>query len=183
MRLKFRKSSDSNKTARFLFPLNSNVASAFAKFKVRLIGQDGSVTLKSLSTSNGFTLVDGASVDTKTLGIHTLRVKYAADDVLGGVIEIPIVYFVVLEADASLFEYEIADTQTVELGGETFAGKVRIVSCKASSAETIVLPSIWTAANGDKYIVSEIGKTIRLRVYSKTSKTSKPCISERISTR
>lgn len=139
-------------------PLNSNVASAFAKFKVRLIGQDGSVTLKSLSTSNGFTLVDGASVDTKTLGIHTLRVKYAADDVLGGVIEIPIVYFVVLEADASLFEYEIADTQTVELGGETFAGKVRIVSCKASSAETIVLPSIWTAANGDKYIVSEIGK-------------------------
>lgn len=139
-------------------PLNSNATTAFAQFKVRLIGQDGNVTLKSLSTSNGFTLVDGASVDTKTLGIHTLRVKYAADDVLGGVIEIPIVYFVVLEADASLFEYEIADTQTVELDGETFAGKVRIVSCKASSAETIVLPSIWTAANGEKYIVSEIGK-------------------------
>lgn len=141
-------------------PLNSNASSAFAKFKVRLIGQDGSVTLKSLSTSNGFTLVDGASVDTKTLGIHTLRVKYAADDVLGGVIEIPIVYFVVLEADASLFEYDYVDQQEITLDETTYAGKVKITGCKASNAETIVLPTTWTDTDGNVYLVSEIGENV-----------------------
>ena len=141
-------------------PLNSNASTAFAKFKVRLIGQDGSVTLKSLSTSNGFTLVDGASVDTKTLGIHTLRVKYAADDVLGGVIEIPIVYFVVLEADASLFEYDYVDQQEITLDETTYAGKVRITGCNASNAETIVLPTTWTDTDGNVYLVSEIGENV-----------------------
>lgn len=139
-------------------PLNSNATTAFAQFKVRLIGQDGNVTLKSLSTANGFSLVDGAAVDTKTLGIHTLRVEYAANDVVGGIKGINIVYFVVLESDASLFEYEYASQQEIEVGGEIYAGTARIKSCKASSAETIVLPTTWTDANGDKYIVTELSK-------------------------
>ena len=133
--------------------LNTNVSDALTEFKVRLIGQDGSVIVRTISANAGFRF---DNPNTSTLGIKSLRVSYSADNVLSGTQSVTLVYSVVLEADASLFEYGYVDQQEVKVGETTYAGKASITGCKAQNAETIVLPTTWTDTDGSVYIVTEI---------------------------
>lgn len=133
--------------------LNTNVADALKDFKVRLIGQDGSVIVRTLSAKAGFQFVNP---DTSTLGIKSMEVRYSGENVLSGSQSVALVYSVVLEADASLFEYGYVDQQEVKVGETTYAGKASITGCKAQNAETIVLPTTWTDSDGSVYIVTEI---------------------------
>ncbi len=134
--------------------LNANTNTALSEFKVLLVGQDGSEKEATLA-SIGLSPI--GSIDTKTLGIKTIRAKYASDNVVGGIKEFEMVYLVVLEADANLFEYEYVDQKEVKIGDKTYAGKVKITKCNKTSAETIVIPATWTNSNGEEYLVSEIG--------------------------
>ena len=133
--------------------LNTNVSDALTEFKVRLIGQDGSVIVRTISANAGFRF---DNPNTSTLGIKSLRVSYSADNVLSGTQSVTLVYSVVLEADASLFEYGYVDQKEVTVGETTYAGKASITGCKAQNAETIVLPTTWTDTDGSEYIVTEI---------------------------
>ncbi len=133
--------------------LNTNVSDALTEFKVRLIGQDGSVIVRTISANAGFRF---DNPNTSTLGIKSLRVSYSADNVLSGTQSVTLVYSVVLEADASLFEYGYVDQQEIKVGETTYAGKASITGCKAQNAETIVLPTTWTDSDGSVYIVTEI---------------------------
>ncbi len=146
-------------TSAVSIPLNGT-AKNMNKFMVELVGQDGNRVSMSLSTSN-FTVVavDGKSVttvNTTTLGMHTISIKYAAGDAEKALLK-TLVYFVVLEADSSMFTYEIIDEREVTIDSVKYAGTARITSCNAKSADTIVLPTAYTV-NGNTYAVTEIGK-------------------------
>lgn len=133
-------------------PLNGNAADALADFKVRLIGQDGSVSVRSINSGVGFTY---GSIDTSVLGFHQLTVNYASDNVEGYMKTITLAYSVVLEADASLFEYSVVNQKEIEVGGVQYAGQASVTRCSATNAETIVLPTTWTH-DGNVYIVTDI---------------------------
>ena len=133
--------------------LNTNVSDALDRFNVRLIGQDGSVIARTISANAGFQFVNP---DTSTLGIKSLEVRYSGDNVLSGMQSVTLVYSVVLEADASLFEYDYVDQKEIKIGETTYAGKASITGCTAQNAETIVLPTTWTDTDGSVYIVTEI---------------------------
>ena len=80
--------------------------------------------------------------------MHTLKIAYNRTDAANELTQ-TITYSVVLEADSSLFTYEVID----------YAAKTaRITGCLASakSMETIVLPSTYTE-NGVVYAVTDIG--------------------------
>lgn len=133
-------------------PINGTPVNYFNRFHVNMIGQDGSVTQKPLATAQGFEVVrvDGvekAPINTATLGLHTLDIKYSRTDAANELTQ-TITYSVVLEADANLFQYETDDISMT----------ARIVGCKASakSMETIVLPTTYTK-NGVVYTVTQIG--------------------------
>ena len=136
-------------------PINGEPTNYFRSFHVNMIGQDGSITQKALSTAEsvGFEVleVDGVKttkVDTSTLGLHTLKIAYKRTDAVSELTQ-TITYSVVLEADASLFTYEVVDEA---------AKTARITGCvaKAKGMETIVLPTTYTE-NGVVYNVTEIG--------------------------
>ena len=133
--------------------LNTNVSDALDRFNVRLIGQDGSVIARTISANAGFQF---GNPDTSTLGIKSLEVRYSGDNVLSGMQSVTLVYSVVLEADASLFEYGYVDQKEIKIGETTYAGKASITGCTAQNAETIVLPTTWTDTDGSVYIVTEI---------------------------
>ncbi len=133
--------------------LNTNVSDALDSFNVCLIGQDGSVIARTISANAGFQF---ANPDTSTLGIKSLEVRYSGDNVLSGMQSVTLVYSVVLEADASLFEYGYVDQKEIKIGETTYAGKASITGCRAQNAETIVLPTTWTDTDGSVYIVTEI---------------------------
>lgn len=133
-------------------PLNGNVANVLNDFKVRFIGQDGSVTVRSINSGVGFSY---GSIDTSVLGFHQITVRYSSDDVEGYVKEFPLAYSVVLEADASLFEYVIVNQTETSVGDVTYAGEAAITRCSATSAETIVLPTTCTI-DGKTYLVTDI---------------------------
>lgn len=133
-------------------PINGDPVNYFKYFNVNMVGQDGSNTLKSLNTTQDFEVVevDGvktSKIDTATLGLHTLKITYSRTDAANDLTQI-ITYSVVLEADASLFQYETDDISMT----------ARIVGCLASakSMETIVLPATYTK-NGVVYTVTQIG--------------------------
>lgn len=134
-------------------PINGEPLNYFRNFNVNMVGQDGSISQKPLSTLQGFEVieVDGvktSKVNTATLGLHTLKIAYNRTDAANELTQ-TITYSVVLEADASLFTYEVID----------YAAKTaRITGCLASakSMETIVLPSTYTE-NGVVYAVTDIG--------------------------
>lgn len=125
-------------------PLNSNTSS-INSFYAELVGEDGERERVSLSSANGFTVVEG-TLDTTTLGIHTIGVQYLStkvDKALTG----SIVYSVVLEANEKLFTYEVISESALT---------ARIVACSARSANTIVIPATCTI--GEKqYTVTTIG--------------------------
>lgn len=133
--------------------LNTDVSDALDSFNVRLIGQDGSVIARTISANAGFQF---ANPDTSTLGIKSLEVRYSGDNVLSGMQSVTLVYSVVLEADASLFEYGYVDQKEIKIGETTYAGKASITGCRPQNAETIVLPTTWTDTDGSVYIVTEI---------------------------
>ncbi len=133
-------------------PINGDPVNYFKYFNVNMVGQDGSNTQKSLNTTQDFEVVevDGvktSKIDTATLGLHTLKITYSRTDAANDLTQI-ITYSVVLEADASLFQYETDDISMT----------ARIVGCIASakSMETIVLPATYTK-NGVVYTVTDIG--------------------------
>lgn len=124
-------------------PLNSNASEAMSRFYAELIGEDGERELVALTSNNGFSVING-SIDTTKLGMHTLDVRYLTqkvDSALTGTL----VYSVVLEADESLFSYEIMSEDTA-----------RIISCSAKSADTIVIPETCTIGD-NTYKVTRIG--------------------------
>ncbi len=133
--------------------LNTNVSDALRQFNVRLIGQDGKEVVKNISSTTGVTFVDP---DTSTLGIKNIEVHYAGDNVLSGRQTTTLVYAVVLEADASLFEYGYVGQEEITVDGTTYAGKASITGCTATHKETIVLPTTWTDSDGSVYLVTEI---------------------------
>lgn len=133
--------------------LNTNVSDALDSFNVCLIGQDGSVIARTISANAGFKF---DNPDTSTLGIKSLEVRYSGDNVLSGMQSVTLVYSVVLEADASLFEYGYVNQKEIKIGETTYAGKASITGCRAQNAETIVLPTTWTDTDGSVYIVTEI---------------------------
>ena len=134
-------------------PINGTPVNYFRNFHVNMIGQDGSITQMPLATAQGFEVlrVDGVEtsvINTATLGLHTLDIKYSRTDAANELTQ-TITYSVVLEADANLFTYEVVD----------YAAKTaRITGCIAStrSMETIVLPTTYTE-NGVVYTVTDIG--------------------------
>ncbi len=133
--------------------LNTNASDALKNFKVRLIGQDGSETVKTLSANSNFQF---GNPNTSSLGIKSLTVTYSADNVLSGTQSATLVYSVVLEADASLFEYDYVEQKEVTVDETTYAGTASIKSCTATNAQTIVLPTTWTDSDGSVYIVTNI---------------------------
>ncbi len=145
---------DIEQTSAISVPLNGNATSHFAKYTMDLIGQDGSHTPTVINLSNfEIVSVDGVpamEVDTTTLGIHTMKVKYANVNAIG-VIEKDLVYTVILDADASLFNYEVVNER---------ASTARIVSCSSAArlVDTIVLPT-RCIINGKEYVIVELGKS------------------------
>ncbi len=145
---------DLEQTEAISVPLNGNASNHFAKYTMDLIGQDGSSTPTVINLSNfEIVSVDGIpalEVDTTTLGIHTMKVKYANVNAIG-VIEKDIVYTVILDADSSLFNYEVVNER---------AGTARIVSCSSAARliDTIVLPT-RCIIDGKEYVIVELGKS------------------------
>lgn len=131
-------------------PLNGNPTTYFANFTVNLIGQDGIKVEKVLRTSNfDIIAVDGISttvVNTAKLGMHTLHIRYSKADAVEPIVQ-TIVYSVILEADANIFDYEIIDEREMT---------ARIVKCSAKTADTIVLPATATI-NGEVYKITQVG--------------------------
>ncbi len=137
-------------TSAVSIPLNGNPTTYFANFTVNLIGQDGIKVEKVLRTSNfDIIAVDGISttvVNTAKLGMHTLHIRYSKADAVEPIVQ-TIVYSVILEADANIFDYEIIDEREMT---------ARIVKCSAKTADTIVLPSTATI-NGEVYKITQVG--------------------------
>ncbi|GEM_PF-866041 len=131
-------------------PINGSPVTYFRRFTVNMIGEDGIAIEKTLSTQEfKVAQVDGvanASINTSTLGLHTITIKYIKKDAIGE-LQQDIIYSVVLEADANLFTYDIVDYE---------AKTARIVSCSARNAETVVLPTTYTK-DGVVYTVTDIG--------------------------
>lgn len=143
---------DIEQTNAISVPLNGNTSQYFGKNNVDLVGQDGLHKPIALNLNNFKVLkVDGQPAErarTNELGMHTLTILYSGADALQE-IEKTIVYSVVLDADASLFTYEIVNERNKT---------ARITGCRSSAtyADTIVLPSTCTIDN-QTYTVAEIG--------------------------
>lgn len=133
-------------------PLNGNATTHFANFTINLVGQDGLKTEKELRTSNFDIIeVDGVLtnvVNTTKLGMHTLKIRYSKSDAAEPIVQ-TIVYSVILDADASIFEYDVVDEMAMT---------AKIVKCHAVTADTIVIPATVTIG-GKTYTVTQIGET------------------------
>lgn len=144
---------DIDQTVAISIPLNGSASSYFAKYAVDLVGQDGMRSSVALNINNFSVLaVDGvpsSSVNTTTLGVHTLTVLYTKGDAAEP-IQKDIVYTVILDADISLFKYEVINEKYMT---------ARIVECYsvAKNADTIVLPSTCVI-DGKTYTVTEVGE-------------------------
>lgn len=144
---------DIEQTTAISLPLNGSATAYFAKYAVDLVGQDGLRNSVALNINNFTVLaVDGApttSAITTTLGVHTLTVLYTKGDAAEP-IQKDIVYTVILDADNSLFKYEVINERAMT---------ARIVECYsvAKNADTIVLPSTCVI-DGKTYTVTEIGE-------------------------
>lgn len=133
-------------------PLNADSVKYFSTFMVELVGQDG-ISKPVILSSTNFRLVkvDGVPtqvVNNTVLGRHTMTVQYAKDDA-DGVLEKEIIYTIVLDADASMFQYEIVNERTK-------TAKIVSANLTVRNADTIVLPETCEI-NGVQYTVVEIG--------------------------
>lgn len=141
-----------NNKARFPSRSTATQAKYFGNFTVNLVGQDGIKVERELRTANfDIIQVDGVSttvVNTTKLGMHTLTIRYSKADAAEPLLQ-TIVYSVILEADADIFGYEIVDERDMT---------ARIVSCSATNADTIVLPTTYTDENGNVYRITQLGK-------------------------
>ncbi|MBO4380923.1 MAG: leucine-rich repeat protein, partial [Clostridia bacterium] len=103
---------------------------------------------------NSFKLdqVDGVKHEdlvTNKLGLHTMTVKYSTEDT-NGELTADIVYAVVLEADNSIFSFEVVNEEKKT---------ARITACTNKTADTLVLPDKYTK-DGITYRVTEIGNSV-----------------------
>ncbi len=132
-----------------VIPINGNATTYLRLSNVNLVGQDG---IKKEVPLSMFIIdaIDGNThnkvVNTTELGIHTMTVRYEGVDAYGAP-TIDIYYTVVLEADESLFTYQIIN------GPDKTA---RIIGCSAKNVETIVVPSTCTI-DGQVYDIVQIG--------------------------
>ncbi len=134
-------------------PLNGSAKDYFARHELKLIGQDGSASMRTfdfntfpVSEVNG---VVSSYVDTRNLGLHTIKISYSGANA-ERMIEQVIVYSVTLDADKTLFNYEVISERL---------GTARIVGCTDAirNVDTIVIPSRCTI-DGVTYNITEIGK-------------------------
>lgn len=135
-------------------PLNGTATTYLRNSYVYLKGQDGREQ-KVLFNLNSFKLekVDGISAEqlvTDKLGMHVMRVKYSSEDTEGE-LTADIVYSVVLEADNSIFTFEIVNQEKLY---------ARISACSNKTADTLVIPDKYTDKNGVTYLVTEIGNSV-----------------------
>ncbi|MBQ9276127.1 MAG: leucine-rich repeat protein, partial [Clostridia bacterium] len=121
-------------------PLNGSESVYVRNSYVYLRGQDGREQ-KILFTLNTFKLVavDGEAVETlptNKLGMHKMKVSYTSDDALNvetgtSTIFANIMYSVVLEADNSVFKFEILNQRDMT---------AKITACTNNTADTLVIP-------------------------------------------
>lgn len=133
-------------------PINANSADFMRNYSVNLIGEDGNKEAFALTRSNfNIKKVDGKDttvVDTSTLGMHTITIEYTKNDAKNR-LEFDLHYTVILEADETLFSYEILNKSH---------RTAIITGCKASTdITTIVLPS-RCEINGVTYTVTQLGR-------------------------
>jgi len=130
-------------TGAIVIPINGDPVAYLAQNTVNLIGQDK--IAKAVPLNSTFKI---PTVDTSTLGMHTVRIEYNRSDATK-LLELNLVYTVVLVADESLFKYEVFNDA---------ANTARITACLAdkSKTETMVLPSQCTI-NGKRYTIRQIG--------------------------
>lgn len=136
-------------------PLNGDPVIHFNRYQVELIGQDGSSKPVSLNVSNFNVIkVDGVPsqrVNTTVIGRHTMTIQYTKDDA-ESVLEKQVIYTVVLDADSTIFQYEV-------LNDRTKTAKIVGVSLTARTADTLVLPETCQI-NGTDYTVVEIADNV-----------------------
>ena len=139
-----------NQNSAISIPLNGKSATYIRDTYVYLMGEDGREQ-KAVFNLNTFKLVDVDGVPTDNLptdeiGLHVMHVTYQTEDTKGQ-IEGYIVYSVVLEADNSVFSYEVVNEQRKT---------AKITKCTNNTSPTLVLPDTWTK-NGVEYTITEIG--------------------------
>jgi len=137
-------------TGPVIVPVNASSAVYMRQYSLDMLGEDGSRTKKEITRSNfSVVKVDGISttvVNTSEMGMHTMTVHYSLGDALS-VLEFDVLYTVVLDADESLFGYEILSNS---------AKTARIISCSSANASTIVIPNSCVIG-GETYIIERIG--------------------------
>lgn len=129
-------------TSAVSIPINGVAATYFNRFSIDLIGQDELATSKSLSKSEFSVIeVDGIKTDvvnTSELGLHTMKIQYSKTDAVETLTQI-ITYTVVLQADASIFTYDVNYANYT----------AKITACSEKKLETIVIPTTYTINNYD----------------------------------
>lgn len=133
-------------------PLNGDPVTHFSNYMLELVGQD-EISKSVMITPTNFRLVavDGVpstTVNTTEIGRHTMTIQYIKEDAKG-VLEKQVIYTVILDADATMFQYEVVNEK---------AKTAKIVSANMTAriADTLVLPETCEI-NGVQYTVVEIG--------------------------
>lgn len=135
-------------------PINANAYSHITTSSVTLRREDGTLETVVINNSNfKATMVDGEPITNSrtdilatSLGFHSITLEYTHySDSVNGKVAGDIVYSVILEADLSLYSFDI------------ISGKARIsalstdsdAASRASNAEELVLPNTYTVKNAD----------------------------------
>lgn len=135
-----------------VIPVNGNSAEHMRNYSVNLVGEDGNKTTMPLTRSIfGVIKVDGVEttvVNTSVLGMHTMSIEYTRGDADRTLI-FDVCYTVILEADRTLFEYQVFN--------ESYK-TAYITRCLASKdITTMVLPS-RCEIDGVSYTIAQIGQ-------------------------
>ena len=144
-------------------PLNGSESVYVRNSYVYLKGQDGREqkilftlnTFKLISVTTGGETVETTTLPTNKLGMHKMRVSYTSDDAYNtetgtSTIFADIMYSVVLEADNSVFKFEILNERDKT---------AKITACTNNTADTLVLPDKYTEG-GVVYTITEIGEGV-----------------------
>jgi len=133
-------------TTSISIPLNASWKDYLSKHTLNLVGQDESLTPLAITSSN-FDL-SSVNIDTTELGMGTCFIQYTKTGTVNSeVLKIDAVYSIVLDADPTVFTYEVLNEKDKT---------ARITNCSAKLAQTIIIPSTWTN-DGQTYTVTEIG--------------------------
>lgn len=150
-------------------PLNANATRYFESTNLLLKRQNGQTIELPLVNGNGL-YFDVENIDTTTVGLHTLPVRYTNAQVANDqrTLTLDLSYIVTVDADVSLFKYEITKEYLkpqTDAYGRQVVGSAAIIGpadeaaeAQLKAARTIVIPSVYT--EGDlTYEVTAIGRS------------------------